>query len=78
MVQNKAVNWREGYCFGVVNAAMSIMGVYGMICLPPSSSLGQGLRVVVAFMERHPELLHKPMTALAIDAFTEAFPCRHH
>lgn len=73
---NESSNFREGFCLGIINATMSTLIVYGNICLPARSSIGQGARVVVAFMERHPELLHEPMTQLAIDAFLDAFPCR--
>lgn len=73
---NESSNFREGFCLGVINATMSTMIANDNICIPGHSSLGQGGRIVVAFMERHPEFLQKPLTQLAIEAFLDAFPCR--
>jgi hypothetical protein len=78
--------FQGGYCLGVVSAVMGTLDLYrgipgrpgvGAICLPEEgSTIAQGLRVVVTFMERHPEFLHLSLPTLAGLAFHEAFPCR--
>jgi hypothetical protein len=70
-------NWREGFCSGVIMATFSTLSAAKIICNPPGASFNQGFRVVIAYMDRHPEFLHKPLTGLAIDALVEAFPCAH-
>jgi hypothetical protein len=72
---NEPTAWSGGYCFGVIEGAMTALIYSRSICIT-GSSLGQGARVVVAFMERHPERLHERLAVLAINAFLEAFPCR--
>src|SRR6266581_3882285 len=52
------VNWRQGYCFGVVTTAMTMLILYNGGCFPRESTFGQSLRVFVTYMERHPERLH--------------------
>jgi len=81
VLHNEAINFREGLCAGEIYATMAILGLYGSrtpglaACIPKSASFSQGVRIVVAYMERHPELLHRPLAGLAIEAFNEAFPC---
>lgn len=73
---NEPTPWTGGYCLGVIEGAMTALIYSRSICITGRSSLGQGARVVVAFMERYPERLHERLTVLAINAFLEAFPCR--
>ncbi|HEY1137420.1 MAG TPA: Rap1a/Tai family immunity protein [Xanthomonadaceae bacterium] len=47
-----------------------------LICLPPEGmNNGQAGRVVVKYLESHPDKLHKNGTMLAFFAIVEAFPC---
>jgi hypothetical protein len=81
LLHKEAINFREGLCAGEIYATMAILGLYGSrmpglaACIPKGVSFSQGLRVVVVYMERHPELLHRPLAGLAIEALSEAFPC---
>ena len=67
-----------GQCGGVIDALIfmgsSIEGS-GRFCPPPIPPV-QGVRVVVFYMERHPELLHLDFKVLALRALQEAWPCR--
>lgn len=49
--------------------------VYGRLCVPAKTTLGQIARVFVDFMERHPEKLKLPAGLLLEDALREAYPC---
>ena len=46
-----------------------------MYCKPEEVTLGQGVRVVVKYLENHPEQLHVESIPLIALAFSEAFPC---
>jgi hypothetical protein len=45
------------------------------VCVPKDVTNGQSLRVVVAYLEKHPELTHKDFAGLAWIALSEAWPC---
>ncbi len=47
----------------------------GLYCIPGAVTTGQMIRIVVAYMERHPEELHKEAGRLIRFAINEAFPC---
>ena len=47
-----------------------------LTCYPESPvTAAQLLRIVVKYMQDHPELLHHPYKFLVADALSEAFPC---
>jgi hypothetical protein len=67
-----------GVCFGTVNAVAILSSE-----LPPSKSFclpkvprDQVVRVVVRYMETHPETLHYGFVGLTIRALHEAWPCK--
>ena len=45
-------------------------------CLPDGMKHNQSIRVVVKFLEDHPEILHAPAMALIVGAYAKAFPCK--
>ena len=47
-----------------------------VFCVPGSVTLNQNIRVVMKYLNEHPERLHFPDTLLIIEAFRESFPCR--
>ena len=47
----------------------------GLYCIPGKVTTSQMIRIVVAYMERHPEELHKDPGRLIRFAINEAFPC---
>jgi hypothetical protein len=49
--------------------------IYGHLCIPESTSLGQMARVFVQFLQGHPDKLKLPAALLIEDAFREAYPC---
>jgi len=44
-------------------------------CKPPDVTRGQATRMVVAYIEAHPERIHDDFTELALEAMHDAWPC---
>ncbi|MDR6302680.1 hypothetical protein GGQ85_000356 [Nitrobacter vulgaris] len=69
----------DGKCSGIVNAAIYFSKVLPpsiRFCAPDEATNEQVLRVVVNYLDRHPEVLHLDFRALVIKALHEAWPCR--
>jgi hypothetical protein len=47
-----------------------------LFCIPQEVTNGQAVRVVVAYIDKHPEHLHESFNLLAILALGEAWPCK--
>jgi hypothetical protein len=67
--------FESGHCVGSIDALMSVSPVLGF-CLPPTATTGQGVRVVVHYIDGRPERLHQNFIALAIEALRAAWPCQ--
>jgi hypothetical protein len=68
----------QGVCVGSVQALF----VFGRsleedirFCRPKGSTIGQGIKVAVQYMDRNPSQLHLGFDILAAQAFLEAWPC---
>jgi len=46
------------------------------ICIPDGVSPAQLARIVVKWLQEHPERLHEQKSVLTLKAFTDAFPCQ--
>jgi hypothetical protein len=46
-----------------------------VMCIPDGVSNRQAIKVVVRYLDQHPESLHKYAGALVFEALSEAFPC---
>jgi hypothetical protein len=72
------------YCFGLLQGVIRLNKLYevslgknALFCTPNSIiTNGQAARIVVKYLREHPEMLHEPDFAIAINAFIEAFPCK--
>lgn len=72
-----------GYCLGLLRGLTNMNMVWQQytkdasmfFCVPPESKTGQWMRVVVKYLQEHPERLHEEDIALASLALTSAFPC---
>ena len=76
-----------GFCIGMVHgisstlylnrsiAAKQVTTVTGIGCVPGDVSNSEAVRVVVGYLEAHPERLHIPEAQLIIEALIQAFPC---
>ena len=64
--------WRDGYCRGIVEG---VGQASPLVCPTDGVITGQMIRVVVKFMQDHPERLNLRGTMLVNIALSEAFPC---
>jgi len=73
-----------GYCVGLVQGIKETSRVYKatgrsdapLMCLPQAGlQNGQAVRVVVRYLNDHPQNLHDDETLLATAALRDAFPC---
>jgi len=72
-----------GVCLGFIYGMAEMHNVYRALypqaatifCLPRGFTGRQGARVVVRYLDTHPERLHEPGAGLIIEALREAFPC---
>ena len=66
-----------GVCAGTVR---SLLNVYTLLkdefrFCPPEVTIEQGARVLVKYLEAHPEITHQSAELLSLDAFKAAWPC---
>jgi len=69
------VVYDAGFCLGVVEGTMWSLQITNLLCLPKGVTHGQGLKVLVKYMDDHPEELHERVGQLAAEAFVKAWPC---
>lgn len=78
--------FQHGYCHGLLRGIRNAVIVYediifskielnGLFCMPRDISGKQSIRVVVKYLNDHPEKLHEYDALLAMSALKEAFPC---
>jgi hypothetical protein len=80
---DKSLDFDAGRCIGLVwgiSAMASISRLASpplptLSCQPPELSTVQVARIIVRFLETHPELLHYDGPMLAVYALQDAFPC---
>ena len=63
------------FCMGIVEGLMWSLPGWGVVCLPKGVTTEQGLKVLVKYMDDHPEELHEKTAELAARAFVKAWPC---
>lgn len=80
---NPSNEMAAGSCVGMMRGITTLNRVYqtmegrDLFCLPLDGiEFGQAARVVIKYMEDHPEKLHQDEALIAIIAFKEAFPCK--
>jgi len=69
--------WCAGYLHGVsdMQAITTAMGAQPLLCVPQDVRLGQQARIVVKFLQAHPEWMHVEGRLLVVGALKEAFAC---
>ena len=77
LVDGKWTAGREAQCAGVITAtlAMAKIGEITTSCPPTKVTHKQAQRVVVQYLDQHPERLHLPLSELASEALSKAWPC---
>jgi Ssp1 endopeptidase immunity protein Rap1a len=69
--QSRCVGNVEGLAF-----VSSLLPANLKSCTPDNVTLGQVVRVVVAYIERRPQRMHEYFNFLALEAMHEAWPCK--
>lgn len=68
-----------GYLMGIkhMNGLMmaSSENNAGLFCPPEEVNNGQSARIVIHYLDDHPETLHLPAYGAVINALSDAFPC---
>ena len=71
----------SGRCLGFLQGLKRASDYYeftkrgGLFCAPDSVTYGQQIRIVVKYLQNHPERLHEDEFILAATALRAAFPC---
>jgi hypothetical protein len=83
IAMDSSQNLEFGICLGFLEGAVNGMDA-GMsrtenkaFCLPTARGIsnGQKVRIVVAYLQKNPALLHEDRLALVARAFIDAYPC---
>jgi Rap1a immunity proteins len=79
---NPADAFGQGLCVGIItglatSTALSKVALKSaFFCAPQGPTIEQYIRVVVAYIDKHPERMHEPFEILALGALAEAWPCK--
>ena len=75
--------FESGLCIGLVQGVRQTLVAYAdllpkeqRICVSPAVNNKDSVRIVVNYLEAHPNQLYLPETTLAIQAHREAFFCK--
>ena len=70
------MHWDD--CIGMIKGLSYAASMQPPIpfCVPDDATNGQMVRVVVNYIDRHPERMHRGFGHLAYDALEEAWPCK--
>ncbi|MGB9202746.1 MAG: Rap1a/Tai family immunity protein [Terriglobales bacterium] len=72
---------RAGLCVGFLDAFRQLSRMLPspsntrLECLPEGVGQEQFIRVILKYLDEHPEKLHLPAAQIVYDAANEAFPC---
>jgi hypothetical protein len=69
---------QSGYCRGLIKGIYDVFLLYepGIVCAPDQVTLRQNVRIVVKYLNDHPEELHIQDSLLVIRALSKAYPCK--
>src|SRR5215831_9333114 len=70
-----------GRCSGVVEGLWCLLQntTSSVYCIdnPAGAVFGQGVRIVIRYIESKPQTMHEPFVLLAMEAIHEAWPCKN-
>jgi hypothetical protein len=74
---------KQGVCMGITTGldseatwSKSILKQKTFFCIPEAVTFGQKIRVVVAYIDKHPEKMREDFDWLAVLALAQAWPCK--
>jgi hypothetical protein len=70
------VGWTSGFVAGYNTAEINAFRHPTAFCLPEGNTFGQIIRVILKFMNDHPESEQLGTRVLALGALEHAFPCK--
>ena len=74
-LQQLTDTFSTGYCGGLAVGVARALQYTGKICTPDTATQGQAIRVIVKYLEDHPERLHEDGPIMASEALINAWPC---
>lgn len=86
LVENNIIpesEMRCGHCAGYIQGISAMNALYKaydqptFFCMPDEVNNGQKIKVVIKYLNDHPEKLHEHEAGLVLLAFMEAFPCKN-
>lgn len=79
IVDGRVGSYEAGYCYGLIDGVVqlgnSLPRAFPTHCFPSGVTYGQLVKVVMKYLEEHPEKLNGSATLLIAQALHEAFPC---
>ena len=69
------ISWCAGYVLGLKDTVAVVSAQAGLFCVPSSATSWQLIEPIVEFAAQHPESQGLHRAALAIQAWSVAFPC---
>ncbi len=72
---DKLPDFINGICQGEV---IGVLNTDEKVCIPDGVTAGQAIRVVLEWLDRHPELQHLDFALLAASALETTWPCKAH
>lgn len=75
---NKMEAVKEGECSGAIEAIFMLRHALDpsiRFCAPPRAAVAQNVRIVVKYLDDHPEQMNDDFTLLVIRAFNRTWPC---
>jgi hypothetical protein len=68
--------FRQGLCGGIVQTILYFGRTNFNVCMPEGVTMGQAIRVVVAYIDQRPERMHERFETLAIEVLQQSWPCQ--
>jgi len=60
-----------GVCYGVVETLVIVLDVNHLVCFPKGVTYSQASKIMIRYMEEHPQFLHVPYAAVGMEALKE-------
>lgn len=73
--------YADGQCLGLVQGVTDMLLLYQdqlpqKFCVPQNVTYGQGVRIVVKYLQDHPSFLNNKDTVLVLAAYHDAYGCK--